>query len=143
MVHVKLAGVASTLPAGSVARTWKVWLPSASALWLCGLVQAANAAPSSLHSKVLPALVAVKLKLALVLLVRTGGLAVIVVSGAVVSMVQVKLAVGGATCRAGSLARTWEVWLPADSALWLWGLVQAANAAPSSLHSKVLPAMVA
>ena len=27
-VHVKLAGVASVLPASSVARTWKVWLPS-------------------------------------------------------------------------------------------------------------------
>ncbi len=25
MVHVKLAGVASVLPAGSVAVTWKVW----------------------------------------------------------------------------------------------------------------------
>ena len=29
IVHVWVAGVASTLPAGSVARTWKVWLPSA------------------------------------------------------------------------------------------------------------------
>ena len=29
IVHVKEAGLASTLPAASVARTWKVWLPSA------------------------------------------------------------------------------------------------------------------
>jgi hypothetical protein len=45
-----------------------------------------------LHAKVLPAFVAVKVKLAFVLLVSAGGLAVMVVSGAVVSMVQVKLA---------------------------------------------------
>ncbi len=29
IVQVKLAGVASVLPAASVARTWKVWEPSA------------------------------------------------------------------------------------------------------------------
>src|SRR5438128_10472786 len=107
MVHVKLAGVASTLPAGSVARTWKVWRPSASALLLCGLVQAAKAAPSSLHSKVLPALVAVKLKLALVLFVTRRSSDLIVVSGAVVSMVQVKLAGDASTLPAVSIARTW------------------------------------
>ncbi len=76
-----------------------------------------NGAPSSLHSKVLPALVAVKPKLALVLLVVSGGLAVIVVSGAVVSMVQVKLAGVASTLPAGSMARTWKVWLPAASAV--------------------------
>src|SRR5438128_187381 len=32
MLQVKLAGVGSVFPAGSVARTWKVWLPAASAL---------------------------------------------------------------------------------------------------------------
>jgi len=32
MLQVKLAGVRSVFPAGSVARTWKVWLPAASAL---------------------------------------------------------------------------------------------------------------
>ena len=30
MVQVKLAGVGSVLPSESVARTWKVWLPSVS-----------------------------------------------------------------------------------------------------------------
>ena len=29
IVQVKVAGVGSVLPAGSVARTWKVWEPSA------------------------------------------------------------------------------------------------------------------
>jgi hypothetical protein len=52
-------------------------------------VHAAKEPASSLHSNVLPASVDVKLKLALVLLVVAAGLAVIVVSGAVVSMVQV------------------------------------------------------
>jgi hypothetical protein len=28
IVHVELAGVASVLPAASVARTWNVWLPA-------------------------------------------------------------------------------------------------------------------
>ena len=76
-----------------------------------------NVGPSSLHSKVLPALVAVKLKVALVLLVRAGGAAVMVVSGAVVSIVQVKLAGVASTLPAVSIARTWKVWLPAASAL--------------------------
>ena len=80
-------------------------------------MQAPNAAPSSLHSKVLPALVAVKLKVALVLLVRAGGFAVMVVSGAVVSMVQLKLAGVASMFPAGSIARTWKVWPLAVSAL--------------------------
>src|SRR5436309_14209036 len=117
MVQVKLAGVASTLPAVSMARTWKVWLPRAGERWVGGLVQSLKATPSSLQSKVLPALVAVKLKLAVVLLVRAGGLAVMVVAGAVVSMVQVKLAGVGSTLPTESIARAWKVWLPAASAL--------------------------
>jgi hypothetical protein len=71
-----------------------------------GLEQAAKALPSKLHAKVLPALVAVKLKLAPELLVGTGGLEVIVVSGAVVSIVQVKLAGVGSVLPAVSVART-------------------------------------
>src|SRR5919204_22413 len=42
-VQVKLAGVASVFPAGSVARTSNVWLPSASAGdSVCGLEQLAH-----------------------------------------------------------------------------------------------------
>ncbi len=65
----------------------------------------------------LPALVAEKLKLALVLFVVAGGFAVIVVSGAVVSMVHVKLAGVASTLPSVSMARTWKVWLPAASEL--------------------------
>ena len=69
----------------------------------------ANGPASSLHAKVLPDFVAEKLKLALMLLVRAGGLAVMVVSGAVVSMVQVKLAGVGSVLPARSVAWTWKV----------------------------------
>ena len=49
-------GLASVLPAASVARTWKVCAPSRRGRCSsAGLVQAVKAAPSRLHSKVLPA----------------------------------------------------------------------------------------
>src|SRR2546423_15421241 len=48
------AGVASTLPAPSRARTENVWLPSPSVATVVGLVQAAYAAASSAHSHVAP-----------------------------------------------------------------------------------------
>jgi hypothetical protein len=51
-------------------------------------VQAAKGAPSRLHSKVLPASLEVKLKLASGLLLGSGGLESIVVSGAAASTVQ-------------------------------------------------------
>ena len=78
-----------------------------------GLVQEAKAALSRLQAKVLPLSVAVKLKLALVLVVDACGAAVMVVSGGVVSMVQVKLAGDASILPAASVARTWKVWLPA------------------------------
>ena len=81
-VQVMLAGVGSMFFAGSIARTWKVWLPFAKPVYFFGLVQAANAAPFRLHWKALPAPVAVKLKLALALLVNDSGPDEIAVSGA-------------------------------------------------------------
>ena len=54
-VKVRFAGVASTLPARSVARTSKVWTPSASVPVVRGEAQALNAALSTRHSKVEPA----------------------------------------------------------------------------------------
>ena len=85
-VQVKLAGVGSRFPAVSIARTWKVWLPTASPARLSGVVHAANAAPSRLHSK-LPASVEVKVKVALVELLTAGGVEVSVVFGAVRSTI--------------------------------------------------------
>jgi hypothetical protein len=89
IVHVLLAGVGSTFPAGSVALTWNVWPPAASPVYGLGLVQPANAAPSRLHWNVEPVSLDEKLKLGLVELLGFAGLAVIVVSGGVVSIVHV------------------------------------------------------
>src|SRR6266511_3454864 len=52
--HVHVSGVASVLPAGSVARTSKVCRLSVRPLTLCGLVHGANEPPSIRHSKVEP-----------------------------------------------------------------------------------------
>jgi hypothetical protein len=112
-VHVKTAGVGSVFPAGSVARTWNVWLPSTRLEYALGLVQAPNPPPSSWHWKELPASVDVKLKLAEVAFVGFEGFAVMEVSGAPVSTTQVWTAAEASRFPAASTARTWNVWLPA------------------------------
>ena len=56
-----------------------------------------------------------KLKLAAALFVTAGGVPVSVVSGAIKSTDQLKLAGDGSTLLAPSMARTWKVWLPAAS----------------------------
>ena len=64
---------------------------------------------SRLHAKVEPDSVAVKLNEAELLLTEPEGPAVIVVSGAMVSLVQVRLAGVASTFPAASVARTWKV----------------------------------
>ena len=86
MVQAKAAGV-PVLPPASVARTWKVWLVMVRLLYVHGLSQAVKEPPSKLQLKVLKGLLDVKLKLATVLFVSGGGLAVMVVVGGVVSAV--------------------------------------------------------
>ena len=84
MSRVKLcvAGVGSTFPAASVARTLNVWSPSASTPGENGDAQVAYWPSSSLHSNVEPSSVDVK---------RNGlGPDVIVVSGGVVSTVKAR-----------------------------------------------------
>jgi hypothetical protein len=76
-------------------------------------VQAAKAAPSRLHWNVEPTSVEVKLRLADVELLTAGGADVMVVSGAARSIVHVWLAGVVSVFPAGSVARTWKVWLPA------------------------------
>src|SRR5215216_531536 len=80
-VQDALSGVASVLPAPSVARTSNVCGPSARPLKVAGLVQELKPAPSSEHSKVLPDSSAVKPKVASELAVRPEGPEVMVVSG--------------------------------------------------------------
>ena len=78
------------LPAVSVARTSKVWLPAESpGEIVCGLVQDDQEPPSSRHSNVEPGFDDVKEKLGFASFDGSGGDAVIVVSGAVRSTVQV------------------------------------------------------
>ena len=107
-VHVREAGDASVLPAASVGAhlervralrrgrcSWRGTSP--------------NAAPSSAHWNVEPASVAVKVKVALVLLTEPVGPAVMVVSGATVSTVHVREAGEASVLPAASVARTWKV----------------------------------
>src|SRR3954452_24171022 len=60
-VNVWVAGEASVLPAGAIARTANERRPSASAAVVNGDEQRANAPPSTLHSNVEPASVDPKL----------------------------------------------------------------------------------
>jgi hypothetical protein len=141
-LNVREAGVASGLPAGSIARTWKVWEPSASELRLRGDVQAAKAPASSRHSKLAAPSGDEKLNVAefTVIVEPPAGPESIEVSGATVSTVKLRLAGVASGLPAGSIARTWNVWEPSPRALRLRGDVQTANEPESSLHSKVAPA---
>jgi hypothetical protein len=106
IVQLCVAGVASTLPAPSLARTRNWWASSARPEYWRGEAQDAKAAPSSEHSNVTPDSLDEKLKLALVLDVSADGAEEIVVSGATVSIVQVWVAGVGSRLPAESLART-------------------------------------
>ena len=143
-VKVRLAGVASTLPAPSMARTSKVCEPSDRAAVVKGVVQAANAAASKRHWNVEPASVEVKVKVGVLSLVvlPAAGPPVMFVSGGVASTVKVRLAGVGSVLLAGSVARTSKVCAPSDSADVVNGVVQAAKAAASMRHWNVEPASV-
>jgi hypothetical protein len=76
------------------------------------LVQAEKPPPSSWHWNVEPASLETKLKLALVEALGSLGEAVMVVFGAAVSTVHVKVAALASTLPAGSIARTLNVCEP-------------------------------
>jgi hypothetical protein len=133
---VQLNDAVAALPTGSVARTVKVWLPSARLLVSNAGVHATNAPPSTAHSNVAVASVEVNPKLAVALFDGSAGRCVIVTSGAVASTVQVRVTGDGSTCPVWSLARTVNVCMPSVSVNDT-GDVHAANAPLSSLHSKV------
>ena len=94
-VQVRVASLASTLPAASVARTRKVWLPSASPLSARGEVQLCQAPESSLHSNVAASSSESKPTLAEADATVPLGPDSIVVSGATVSTVQVRVGLAG------------------------------------------------
>ena len=84
-VQVCTAGLASVLPALSVARTRSSCSPCPSLLNVAGELHAAHAPPSRLHSKVLPGSEEVKVNVAAGPRPWPFGPSVMVVSGAVVS----------------------------------------------------------
>jgi hypothetical protein len=92
--HVRLAGVGSTFPAASRARTWNVCAPPVT-VYVFGVVHEANVPLSSEHSNVADASSAENVKVAVVEEVVPVGPESIVVSGAPVSTV---------TCTADELA---------------------------------------
>jgi Na+/proline symporter len=114
IVHVYEAAV-PVLPAVSLARTWKVCEPSATAVYARGEVQAANAAPSSEHWKVAPAS-EVNEKLGALELLGFVGCAVIVTVGAVESIDHVYEA-AVPVFPAASVALTWKVCEPSATAV--------------------------
>src|ERR671936_2176512 len=107
--HVQLAGDGSGLPAGSIARTCTVCRPSVSPFTNVGLEHALQAPPSASHSKVEPVSVEVKEKETVPPL-GSAGLAVIVVSGGVVSTLTLRIA--EEVWPALSVATTFSAWLP-------------------------------
>jgi hypothetical protein len=94
VVHVYVAGDASVFPAWSVARTSKVWLPSASDGSVCGLVQDAQLPPSTRHANVEPASLELKLNVGVSSLDGSGGFESIVVCGGVLSMRRLEMTTG-------------------------------------------------
>src|SRR5574338_1601606 len=135
-IQVNEAGVASTLPFVSVARTWKVWLPSRSAVYNCGVVHTVKPPASSWHSNV-PASVEVNSKEADGLEDGSEGDELIVVSGNMLSIVHVYDAGVGSTLPSVSIARTWKVWLPCVNDEYECGEVQTVNPLASIWHSNV------
>ena len=106
-----------------------------------GEVHAENAAPSSEHSKLEPCSLAEKPNVAPVLAVTAGGAPdPIVVCGAVVSTVHVRLAGVCSTFPAASVARIRISCWPTVRPVYSLGELHAVKAAPSSEHSNVAPA---
>jgi hypothetical protein len=108
-VQLWAAGLASVLPAGSVARTWKVCGPELRPVYGLGEVQAVKAAPSSEHWKLEPVSLDENVKFAPVLFDSAGGPESIVVCGSEVSTVQLYEAGLASLFPAGSVARTWKL----------------------------------
>ncbi len=140
--HVKLAGVASVLPAASVAATWKVWPASVRGLYVLGDAQAVSAAPSSPHLKLVLPSGALNVKVALVAAVSEAGLVPMTVSGAVVSIVHVYVPGVVSTFPAASVALTLSVCWPSASDPVLKGEEQTPKAPLSTMHWNVEPVSV-
>src|SRR5262245_12168542 len=111
-VKLREAGVWSVLPAGSVARTWKLWGPSLREAVVSGLEQGAQEPESTRHSKLDPAWSESKVKVGVGSLVGPVGPVRMAVSGSAVSTVMLRVAGVWSVLPAGSVARTWKLWGP-------------------------------
>ncbi len=131
------AGVASTFPAASIARTRNVCAPSESPANVAGEVHGAKAPVSTEHSNVAVASFEENVKTAFASLETASGSVTIVVSGAAVSTVHANVAGVGSAFPAASTARTANVCGPSARPGAVNGLVQTANAAESREHSKI------
>jgi hypothetical protein len=136
IVHVRVAGVGSTLSAGSMARTANVCEPTPRPVYVRGLVHGANTVVSSRHSNVDPGSLALKPNVADVAVVELAGPDVIVVFGGVRSATVHAHSVEPAL-PAASVARTDKVWAPTARPAYVRGLVHVANAPPSSEHAVI------
>ena len=105
-VKVRMAGVWSVLPTVSVARTLKVWTPSVRLVRVCSEVHVAQSSWSSLHWNVADGSLE-KRNAAVVVVIVPVGPASIVVWGAVVSTVKLRVA-GVGSVPAPVTARTWN-----------------------------------
>jgi hypothetical protein len=108
-VQVNVAGLVSVFPAASLARTLNVWEPSATLVYVVALVQVEKPPPSSSHSKVEPASLDTNEKVGELSLLGSLGEAVMVVFGAAVSTVHVRVAGLASVLPAPSVARTEKV----------------------------------
>ena len=114
-------------------------VPFARPPYVAGLAQARQAPPSSEHSKLAPACEAnVNVALALLTAIDDAGPPVRAVCGRTESCVHVCWMT--ALLPAASVARTRRVCVPSATAGMAGVAVQAANAAPSTLHASAAPA---
>jgi hypothetical protein len=134
--HVQVAGEASVLPAGSVARTSNVWELSVSPATPFGLAQGVQLPPSMRHSKVDPLSEELKVKLGVVAFDGSAGSAVIVVSGAVRSTSTLRMSLEA--WPALSVATAASAWFPSVAGMFhdtLYG--PGAGTVPSGLQTPV------
>jgi hypothetical protein len=114
IVQLQAGGLGSTLPARSIARATKRWVPTPRPLKTGAAVQAVNDPPSSEHSNVAGSF-ADSVKDAVVLVVLVGGPETIFVVGAVRSIGHVRDGGVGSTFPARSIDRTFSACAPATS----------------------------
>src|SRR5918992_857169 len=120
------------LPAPSIARTWNVCGPAASAAYAVGDSQSANAAASSAHSNDESISFALNVNVALVAVVELAGFSRIVVCGGTATVHVYSTGVSSARPYVLSFAATVRVCSPSTRPLYVFGDSQSDTPRPSS-----------